>query len=246
MARSLAGHGSVLVADTDRTKLLRPEPDSDGDEIRAAELDEVAHCDVVIVAVPAASLERALEALRPLLAEHTVVMDVVSTKVMATGLLTAILGDHPEILATHPLFGPPSMKKMRKGQRLVVTCVRGERAREFLRFLRKHYGLEIHEMSPEDHDRSMAYMQALPFFIARALVDLGFLELDHRDVLSFPSFEKLAAIAAIEEHHTDAMFDTSQRSNPFAADARRQFIEALEKLNAEIEAGHISFQPPER
>jgi prephenate dehydrogenase len=137
------------------------------------------------------------------------------------------------------------MKKMRKGQRLVVTHARGDRAQAALRFLRKQYGLDIHEMSPQDHDRSMAYMQALPFFIARALVDLGFLEIEHRDALSLPSFEKLAAIAAIEEHHTDGMFDTSQRSNPFAADARRHFIEVLEKLNAEIDAGHISFQPSE-
>jgi prephenate dehydrogenase len=241
MARSLAAQGSVLVTDTDRTKLP-----PGGDEIRAAEIGEVAQCDLVLVAVPAASLERALEGLRPLLSEQSVVMDVVSTKVMATESLTTILSDHPNLLATHPLFGPPSMKKMRKAQRLVVTHCRGERAQVALRFLRKKYGLNIHEMSPEDHDRSMAYMQALPFFIARALVDLGFSELDHREVLSLPSFEKLAAIAAIEEHHTDGMFDTSQRSNPFAADARRHFIEVLEKLNAEIDAGHISFQPSDR
>ena len=51
-----------------------------------------------------------------------------------------------------------------------------------------------------------------------------------------------SSIAAIEMHHTDAMFDTSQRSNPFAADARRAFIEVLSTLDEEIVAGHLNFR----
>ncbi|MGH9024694.1 MAG: prephenate dehydrogenase/arogenate dehydrogenase family protein, partial [Acidimicrobiia bacterium] len=240
MARSFARErgASVLVSDIDATRLPRR-----GRGTRAAELPEIARCDVVVVAVPFADLEEALKGLRDRLGDDTVVMDVVSTKSLATGLLRNVLGDHTNLLATHPLFGPPSMKRMRKGQHLVVTYTQGERAEGFRRFLEKRFGLEILEMSPEAHDRTMAYMQALPFFVARALVDLDILELEHRDVLSLPSFEKLATIAAIEQHHTDGMFETSQRSNPFAAGARRQFIEILEELNGEIDRGQFTLHP---
>jgi prephenate dehydrogenase len=238
MARSFSSRTSeVLVTDIDADKLPKR-----GNGVRGADLDEVARCDVVVVAVPYSALEDALKDIRDLLPERTVVLDTVSTKEWSTALLANILGNHPNILATHPLFGPPSMKKMRKGQHLVVTHAVGERAEGFVRFLEKKFGLLVHRMSPEEHDRTMAYMQALPFFIARALVDLDILDLPHRDVLSLPSFEKLTSIASIEMHHTDAMFDTSQRSNPFASDARRAFIEVLSKLNEEIAAGHVNFR----
>jgi prephenate dehydrogenase len=238
MARSFASRkGEVLVSDPDTDKLPKHEKG-----VRGADLDEVVCCDVVVVAVPYSAMEDVLKDLRDRLPERTVVMDTVSTKEWSTALLTSILDDHPNTLATHPLFGPPSMKKMRKGQHLVVTYAVGERAEGFVRFLEKKFGLLVHRMSPEEHDRTMAYMQALPFFIARALVDLDILDLPHRDVLSLPSFEKLTGIAAIEMHHTDAMFDTSQRSNPFAADARRAFIEVLSTLNEEIAAGHVNFR----
>jgi len=90
----------------------------------------------------------------------------------------------------------------------------------------------------------MAYMQSLPFFIARALVSIDLLELKHRDVLAIPSFEKLAEIAFIEQQHTVDMFDTSQISNPYADEARRQFVSALQQLQAEIEAHRAGDRGP--
>jgi prephenate dehydrogenase len=240
MARSFAREpgASVLVTDTDAKKLPRPRK-----HIKAANLSEVAACDVVVVAVPFSGLEDTLKELRDHVSKRTVVMDVISTKSLATGLLRNVLGDSANLLATHPLFGPPSMKRMKSGQHLVVTYTQGKRAMAFRGYLQDRFGLEIVDMSPEAHDRTMAYMQALPFFIARALVDLDIVDLEHRDVLSLPSFEKLATIAAIEQHHTDAMFDTSQRSNPFAAAARQQLVEVLEKLNEEIGQGQYTFHP---
>jgi prephenate dehydrogenase len=242
MARSLARHGEVLVTDRMSPDLAAPDlrPGAHRHPVRPASLDDVARCDVVMLAVPFAALSPVLGAVSGTLGPDTVVMEVVSTKVLSTELLTRVLAGHGHLLATHPLFGPPSMAKMAKGDRLVVTHRRGDRAEEFLEFLRRKFGVVVHEMLPEDHDRAMAYMQALPFFIARALVDLDIQGLQHRDLLSIPSFEKLATIAMIEEHHTDAMFDTSQRSNPFAAAARKQLVQVLAKLDAEIGAGHTS------
>ena len=240
MARSFAREpdASVLVTDADAKKLPRPRK-----HIKAASLPDVAACDVVVVSVPFSALEDVLKELRDHITDRTVVMDVVSTKSLATGLLRNVLGEQTNLLATHPLFGPPSMKRMKAGQHLVVTYTQGERAMRFRSYLQKRFGLDIIDLSPEAHDRTMAYMQALPFFIARALVDLDILDLEHRDVLSLPSFEKLATIAAIEQHHTDEMFDTSQRSNPFAAAARQQLVETLEKLNDEIGHGQYTFHP---
>lgn len=240
MARSFAhrSRASILVTDIDESKLPKR-----ANGIRRAALPDIAVCDVVVLAVPFAALEDALKGLRDHVPPETVVMDAVSTKALSTDMLVNILGEDREMLATHPLFGPPSMKRMRRGQRLIVTRTQGDRAEAFTRHLEKKFGLKVHRMSPEQHDRTMAYMQALPFFIARALMDLDILDLEYQDILSLPSFERLASIAAIERHHTEGMFDTSQRSNPYASGARQQFIEVLEKLNTEIGQGQVTSHP---
>lgn len=230
LARSLAEHGKVLVTDLDESRLAEA-----ADGIRVAPIEEVAQADVVIVAVPYATFEQAVRALRDHLGPDTVVMDVVSTKERVTHVFEELLAGHPNVLATHPLFGPPSMERVEPGLRIVVTYEKGPRAaalREFLASEHNGLGLEVLERTPEQHDEAMAYMQALPFFIARALVAL---DLPHdEDVLSIPSFEKLASIAEIERHHTDEMFDTSQRANPYAEQVRTKFLAALEALDTKI------------
>jgi prephenate dehydrogenase len=229
LARSLVARGiNVVVTDTDPSKLP-----SAANGMRAASLQDVAGCDVVVLAIPAAALESVLGELRDRLDPSTVVMDVISTKAHATELLQSLLGDHQNLLATHPLFGPPSMELIQPGDRLVVTAVRGARAEALAAFLEQALGLRLVSVAPEEHDRAMAYMQALPFFIARALDRL---DIDHfRDDLEIPSFHKLAEIAKIERHHSAEMFETSQLSNPYAREAREHFLEILQSLNTSLQ-----------
>lgn len=230
IATALKGHGEVLVTDLDATA-LPPFPAG----VRSALLAETAAADAVVLAVPFNALAGVLTELREVLPETTVVMDVVSTKARATEMLQEILVGHENILATHPLFGPPSMESV-AGQRLVVTFERGEQTKVFRRFLEDDLKLQTIDVSAEEHDRQMAYMQALPFFIARALVELEIPELARESALSIPSFEKLATIASIEQHHSQGMFETSQTSNPYAHEARRRLLAVLTRLNEELEA----------
>lgn len=244
LSKQLSEFGDVYVTDIDRGKLPRR-----ANGVRAAHIDEVAQKDVVILAVPFPTLSAAVGDLRPHLNRDAVVMDVVSTKERATGVLQDILDGHENVLATHPLFGPPSMRHI-KGERLVVTYTKGERSEELKGFFADDVGLQVVEVDADEHDRAMAYFQALPFFIARALVDVlnqlavenvipdlpNLLDPAQKSILALPSFDKLATIAAIETHHSDEMFDTTQHSNPFASHARKQFLEALTSLNNKLES----------
>jgi prephenate dehydrogenase len=224
----------VFVTDIDASKLPKR-----ANGIRAATFDKIGQCDVVILAVPFGALETAITGLRDHLAEDTVVMDVVSTKARATDALQSVLDDHPNVMASHPLFGPPSMRHIEPGGRIVVTYEKGPRTVDLHRFLRADLRLHVLKLTPDEHDEAMAYMQALPFFIARALIKLKVLDIPHWEQLSIPSFEKLASIAAIEKHHSSAMFDTSQRSNPFAKEARDRLLKTLQELHREIGEGAV-------
>jgi prephenate dehydrogenase len=229
VSRSLTAHGRVLVYDTDPARLPQAGPN-----LEPASFEDVARADVVIAAVPFSALESVLSKLRPLLRPETLVMDVTSTKEHATEIFERVLHDHPNVMATHPLFGPPSTNRFVPGEKLVVTLSRGPQAQAFRQFLTDTFGLEIVDVEAHEHDEAMAYMQALPFFIARALVEIGVLNEKHVHDLVIPSFEKLARIAEIEKHHTADMFDTSQRSNPYAEAARKRFLEELTALDERI------------
>jgi prephenate dehydrogenase len=229
-ARALAARDvRVSVTDADPSKVR----DAVADRVHPGSLTDVASCDVVVLAVPASALESVLGVLRDRLEPATVVMDVVSTKARATALLESVLDPAQSLLATHPLFGPPSMELIQRGDRLVVTSTRGARAEALIRFLSSRLGLHVVNVDPVEHDRAMAYMQALPFFIARALDSLDF---DHfRDDLEIPSFHKLAEIAEIERHHSAEMFETAQLSNPYAREARERFLEILRDLHDSLQ-----------
>jgi prephenate dehydrogenase len=231
LAESLAEHGEVRVTDADPAE--RP---AEGSAVRWAEPAEVAASDVVLLAVPFAALADVIAEIRPHLSPGTVVVDVVSTKALASRLLAEGLGDHPDVVATHPLFGPPSMERIRSGDRIVVTDVRGPGGEAFVGFLEGALGLKVERVTADEHDHAMAYMQALPFFIARALVALDISHYVDEHPLVIPSFEKLLGIANIEQHHTDEMFATSQLSNPYAAEAREHFLAALTRIQDELTA----------
>ena len=117
--------------------------------------------------MPFAALAGVLREIRDLIGRDTVVMDVVSTKERAGKLLEEILHPDANLLATHPLFGPPSMASIEPGARVVVTAERGPAAAAFRGFLEQGLELEVVALSPDEHNHAMAYMQSLPFFVAQ-------------------------------------------------------------------------------
>ena len=202
-----------------------------------APLADVSACDLVICAVPDSALRDAVGSIVPLLGDNSVVMDTVSSKVNATATLAELLPGGVDYVASHPLFGPPSMSSITPGLRLVVTDVRGGHAEAVLVFFAEQFGVDIVRMTSEEHDRSMAYILALPLFIARVLDRMEIDRMPLLDKLSIPSFEKLVTLAAIERFHSDGMFLTSQCANPFAADMREAFSNAVVQLRKDLNDG---------
>src|SRR5262245_3459640 len=157
LAPALAQRGKVLVHDVDDTKV-----DGASDGVRPASLDEVAAADVVVLSVPFAALAGVLGEIQHRLGRDTVVMDVVSSKQRATELLEQTLPPEASFLATHPLFGPPSMTSIEPGLRIVVTAERGPAAAGLREFLEREVGVVAGSLSPGVQGRALAYMQPLP------------------------------------------------------------------------------------
>lgn len=128
------------------------------------------------------------------------------------------------------MFGPQSGKHGITGLKVVLCPVRG---RSGLRhFLETVLALEVLEMTAEEHDRQMAYIQGLTHWVARALREIHMPDLQ----LATPAYRHLLSIEEILRQDTDALFLTIQRENPFASEARDELRTRLVELEQWINA----------
>ena len=71
-------------------------------------LENVALCDVIVLAVPVSCFEEILTLIAPICRPGSTVVDVGSVKMQPALAMEQILPSHVNVVATHPLFGPES------------------------------------------------------------------------------------------------------------------------------------------
>ena len=196
-----------------------------------AGFDEVVRgADLLVVAVPVETLQETLRACAPLLRPEQLVIDVCSVKVEPEACLREIIGDRARWIASHPLFGPVSLS--RGEPRTVVLCPRQDApevtaaAEAFYRTL----GCDLVLVSAEEHDRVMSRTHVLAFFVARALQDIGAASAPFAP----PSFKSMAHVVSLVREDAGHLFTAIQTGNPFAKDARRELIAALQKIDDDL------------
>jgi prephenate dehydrogenase len=208
-------------------------------EYRATSLrDLTAGAAFVVLAVPVPRVRAALVDLRPYLDRSQVVLDVGSVKVRPAADFAAVLGSAIPWCGTHPLFGPLSLALAERPLRVVVCPVREHpEAAERVRSLYERIGCEVIEQTPEGHDRVMAHTHALTFFVAKGMVDAG---AGMEVPFAPPSFQAISR--AIETVRSDAghLFAAIAHENPFAAEARKELVQALVSIDRALDEEAIA------
>ncbi|HMQ09276.1 MAG TPA: prephenate dehydrogenase/arogenate dehydrogenase family protein [Candidatus Nanoperiomorbaceae bacterium] len=196
-----------------------------------ADFDEVAACDYVVLSVPLDAYTETLERLATVIPPTSVLVDVCSVKERPIELIRHYLPEQP-LVATHPLFGPESASHSLQGMTMVM-CPEVSAAEPYAKIkdFAEKLELSIVEMSTAEHDREMAVVQGLTFFIARTLDEMNI----HSQRLSTPSFERLLHLAELEQHHSTELFRTIQQGNLYARSARRAFLGAAQMIDSELD-----------
>lgn len=182
------------------------------------------------MAVPLGAMEALLGRLAQCINSEALVMDVCSVKQEPLRLMQKRL-PKIELLGTHPLFGPQSAKDSWRDHRLVICrlAALSAKAELMLQFFREQ-GLQLFEITAEQHDRQMASVQALTHFIARALAGC---EVSNSE-LATTAFSHLCKVAELLGNDSWELFKTIELGNPFAAEARRRFMQELESLERRL------------
>ncbi|MBX3380304.1 MAG: prephenate dehydrogenase [Phycisphaeraceae bacterium] len=196
-------------------------------------LSDAAHADIIVLAIPVQRMEPLLRQLAPLLAKRTpLVIDVASVKVKPIALMRDLLPPETEIIGTHPLFGPQSGKNGIEGLPIAFCPVRAsqERIACVRSFLGDTLKLRVLDVSPEEHDRQMAYVQGLTHLVARASAALNL----PRTELATLAYRRFAEMSESLTGDSWELFKTIENENPFAAEVRRRFAENIAEIEKQL------------
>ncbi len=195
-----------------------------------ASLDEVVKADYLIPAIPLDAYDSMLNSIKHMIGKRTVIIDVCSVKEEPMRLIKSILPGQLAV-ATHPLFGPESAGRSMAGHTLVLCPENSDKTElKKIEDLAVKLKLKVVKLSVTQHDKEMALIQGLTFFIAHSLKDLKL----HEQHLSTPSFEKLLQLANLEKHHSYELFRTIQAGNTKTKAIRKKFIKLAQDLDHNI------------
>ncbi len=234
---ALVGLGAFgkVVASTLRafTEVMVHDPNSADADVRAlgvnpVAIEDAARAEVVILCVPVQVIPMVCVTLGPALREGALVCDVCSVKLRPVQWMVDTLPKHAQVLGTHPLFGPQTVGEVGgiAGESIALCRARVEdSAYDRVRgFLGDRLGLNVLEMTADEHDQQMAFVQGLTHLIGRAACEMRLPELPAATL----AYRRLHQLKRNTECDTPELFEAIQKLNPYAANARKAFMDAVQ------------------
>lgn len=197
------------------------------------EIEELSACDAVFLCVAISSIAPVLEQLAPHLQAGCVVLDTCSVKVYPMKLMSELLGDAIESIGTHPMFGPDSARNGVDGLPLVFTPLRcSDDSKRYWReeFLRM--GLDVRELTAEEHDKEAAFTQGVTHFIGRVLADM---QLRPSEIATV-GYQQLLSVTEQTCNDPYQLFEDLQHYNPYTPVMRRSLQQSLNRLMESLES----------
>ncbi|MEO7617724.1 MAG: prephenate dehydrogenase/arogenate dehydrogenase family protein [Candidatus Saccharibacteria bacterium] len=193
-----------------------------------SQFQRVAECDHIVLAIPLEAYQVVLPKLAATISPKSIIVDVCSVKLRPLELTTKYLSGN-DVLSIHPLFGPSTTPNGIAGQKVVIIRDTGSfqlhaDAQKFFEKLR----LVVIQMDADKHDRGMAELHALTYYVAGALSDFGVSERP----ISTPSYDKLVSLVNLFSTHSQALVDTIEQGNPYAAQMRTKLMQSFANMDA--------------
>ena len=140
------------------------------------------------------------------------------------------LSNETDIIATHPLFGPDSLKD--SGSVMTMEPVRNTFGRyDFWKNYFESQNILIEEISAEEHDMMAARSQGLTHFVGRVIDDFG----TNQTRIDTEGYKALHKLVNQTCNDTWELFEDIQNFNPFTEKMISELNESFEKISEIIE-----------
>ena len=195
------------------------------------DLEKIRSSQIIIFSVPISDMPQALKEIAPYINKNTLAVDTCSVKEWPLNQMKAILPENVEILGSHPMFGPDSVKDTLFGTKLVLCPVRisDERLNSIIHYLQNH-GIKIIETSAEKHDQQMSSSLLISHFIGKGLLEFGAKEQE----IDTKGYRRLLRILETVQNDSDILFRDMFKYNKFAKNTLKHFLSSLEQAKTLI------------
>ena len=141
--------------------------------MKYTDLESILKEKVIFISVPIRHFESVIKEIAPQLSEGTTIIDVCSVKKHPAEIMEANIPENVGIIATHPMFGPDSFMS---NNRLKMMMDNTRDVHDQFNFWRRFFtdqGIQVMEMSPDQHDQLAAKTQGVTHFLGRMLKEFG-------------------------------------------------------------------------
>lgn len=197
----------------------------------AKNLRDIFGCDVIFYTVPISEFENAIKSHKKYLTDQLII-DVLSVKIHPKKVLTKHLKDTKvQALLTHPMFGPDSSKKGFDGLPLMIDRFKTDSKKyNFWINYFKSKGLNVIQMSAEEHDLLAANSQGLTHFIGRLLENFG----TKSTKIDSIGTKSLLEVKNQTINDTWQLFHDLQTFNPYTKRMRRKLKKSFNQINERL------------
>ncbi len=199
--------------------------------VKFVSLKDALKKEVIFLCIPISSFEQFLKKNCKNINNKTLIIDVCSVKVYPINLMKKYLPKKCEIIGTHPMFGPDSIKESRQDLKIVLSKVRQKiNTYNFWKSYFKKKNLKVVELSPAEHDRLASESQSIAHYIGRVLGELKLKE-TKIDTLGF---KKLNEIIDQTCNDSEQLFYDLQTKNPYGEKVRSKIEKSFKKINYKL------------
>ena len=202
----------------------------DNSDVNEVSLEDALQNETIFIAVPIRDFENLVKDISKKISSGKTVIDVCSVKVFPKKVMLDNLSNETDIIATHPLFGPDSLKD--SGSVMTMESVRNTFGRyDFWKNYFESQNILIEEISAEEHDMMAARSQGLTHFIGRVIDDFG----TNQTRIDTEGYKALHKLVNQTCNDTWELFEDIQNFNPFTEKMISELNESFEKISEIIE-----------
>jgi prephenate dehydrogenase len=195
-------------------------------DVQIANIEDLFICDAMFFCVAISSFEQVLMDVKKYFRPSTVYIDTCSVKVYPVEWMKKHIPGNSQIIATHPMFGPDSYYSSDSKLPIVMGNITAND--NIFQFWTDYFSklMRVEIMSPEEHDKMVAYSQGITHYVGRVLADLN-LRSTRIDTMGY---SKLLDIIGQTCNDTWQLFTDLQRFNPYTKNMREDLQRSLEKI----------------
>ena len=211
-------------------KAYDPKPAGPFPGVQFLDLDTVLNEKVVFIAVPIRHFESVIADISKKLKKETTLIDVCSVKSYPVNIMLKILPDHIGIIATHPMFGPDSYMSNSNLKMMINNTRDLHNQYSFWKRFFSDQGIQIIEMTPDQHDRLAAKTQGVTHFLGRMLKEFGIKKTN----IDTQGFRDLLDLVGQTCNDTWELYADLQLYNPYTEDMVEKLKASTNKLDNQL------------